>query len=240
MLIASSTSPAVARAATWRANSMAKPQSLAIEVRAEESVVSAMAGKPARSTSKRPTSSAAICWASAALPPLPHSRILLPRRRASTTLWAAAAMSAARVWASACLVSALARRRSTTSLVPADCSAGPQASAAGTVRACSIRRVDEYSGTLLVMDTTRPPAASTTSRPTIRSTDQSPPLASTSGTSRAMTRAGVGSSKISTWSTHARADSTAARSAAFETGRPAPFRARTERSLLRPTRRSCP
>ena len=43
-------------------------------VSADVSVVSAIAGSARRSPMKRPTSSAAMCCASAALPPLPKSR----------------------------------------------------------------------------------------------------------------------------------------------------------------------
>ena len=51
---------------------------LRIEVNVDESVVRAMAGNGRRSISKRLTNSAAICCASAALPPLPKSMILFP------------------------------------------------------------------------------------------------------------------------------------------------------------------
>src|SRR3954454_25340435 len=47
-------------------------------VRIEESVVKAMAGKPRRSLTNRPTNSAARCCASAALPPLPQKSNLPP------------------------------------------------------------------------------------------------------------------------------------------------------------------
>jgi len=46
-------------------------------------VVRAMEGSPLRRRRKRPTSSAARCWESAALPPLPHQSTLLPRTNAS-------------------------------------------------------------------------------------------------------------------------------------------------------------
>src|SRR5450432_2356985 len=42
----------------------------------EVSTVRASAGRAGRSKANRPTSSAAMCWASAALPPLPKRRIL--------------------------------------------------------------------------------------------------------------------------------------------------------------------
>ena len=41
-------------------------------------MVSAIAARPGRSRSKRPTNSAAKCWASAAEPPLPQARTLPP------------------------------------------------------------------------------------------------------------------------------------------------------------------
>src|SRR5438105_4331519 len=44
----------------------------------DESVVKEIAASPARSTTNRPTNSAAKCWASAALPPLPKNRSLPP------------------------------------------------------------------------------------------------------------------------------------------------------------------
>src|SRR5580658_8221416 len=59
-------------------------------VRTEELVVNAQPERLGRSFRNRPLSSAARCWASAALPPLPKNRILLPERRhfviASATL----------------------------------------------------------------------------------------------------------------------------------------------------------
>src|ERR1035438_4633199 len=59
-------------------------------VRTEELVVSAQPERLARSRKNRPLSSAAMCWASAALPPFPKNRILFPERRhfviASATL----------------------------------------------------------------------------------------------------------------------------------------------------------
>jgi len=51
---------------------------VAIAVNAEVSVVSAIAGSPRRWVSKRQTISAAMCWASPPLPPLPHRNIRLP------------------------------------------------------------------------------------------------------------------------------------------------------------------
>src|ERR1035438_45028 len=50
-------------------------------VRTEELVVSAQPERLGRSFRNRPLSSAARCWASAALPPLPKNRILWPERR---------------------------------------------------------------------------------------------------------------------------------------------------------------
>ena len=52
-------------------------------VRTEESVVSARAASARRSRVMRFTSSAARCWASAALPPLPQRRIFPPDRKHS-------------------------------------------------------------------------------------------------------------------------------------------------------------
>jgi hypothetical protein len=65
---------------------------LPIAVRIELSVVSAIAARPGRSRSKRPTSSAAKCCASAAEPPLPQARILLPLVSAPTMRSTAAAI----------------------------------------------------------------------------------------------------------------------------------------------------
>src|SRR4026207_1702419 len=59
-------------------------------VSAEESVVKAIAGNGGRSMRKRLTNSAAICCASAALPPLPKINNLLPLPKAVTiasTAW---------------------------------------------------------------------------------------------------------------------------------------------------------
>ena len=47
-------------------------------VRTDVSVVSAIAGRGGRSMRNRFTNSPAMCWASAALPPFPKSRTLLP------------------------------------------------------------------------------------------------------------------------------------------------------------------
>src|ERR1035441_123512 len=65
-------------------------------VRTEVSVVRAMEGKARRARWKRPTSSAARCCESAALPPLPHHRILFPASRQSVM------RAAARSKASSC------------------------------------------------------------------------------------------------------------------------------------------
>ena len=85
VLMPSSTSPARPSAWTWRAKTPSKPQSLAKAVRNEVSVVNAMAGSPGRSKSfvSRLTNSAAMCWQSAALPPLPQMSSLPPARKAS-------------------------------------------------------------------------------------------------------------------------------------------------------------
>jgi len=82
--IANSTSPGRPRPSTWRLNTWSKPKSLAIADRAEVSVVSASAARPRRGALlNRPVSSAAMCWQSAALPPLPHSSSLPPPRSAA-------------------------------------------------------------------------------------------------------------------------------------------------------------
>src|SRR5579871_2054215 len=47
-----------------------------------------MAGNAGRSPAKRPTSSAARCWASAALPPLPAKRIFRPDCSPAAQAWA--------------------------------------------------------------------------------------------------------------------------------------------------------
>ena len=57
-----------------------------------EKVVEAKDGSDGLSKPYLPTSSAAICWASAAEPPLPHKRILLPDPNAVTQRDIAAAM----------------------------------------------------------------------------------------------------------------------------------------------------
>jgi hypothetical protein len=62
----------------------------------ELSVVSAMDASPGRSRSKRPTSSAARCWQSAALPPLPIQNTRPPRSMQAMTRSAKRAMSGAR------------------------------------------------------------------------------------------------------------------------------------------------
>ena len=61
------------------------------------SVVSAMAASPWRSISKRPTSSAAKCCASAAEPPLPQARICRCRRGLATMASTAPAIGAASI-----------------------------------------------------------------------------------------------------------------------------------------------
>ena len=62
---------------------------------ADVSTVSATAASGSRSPRKWPVSSAAKCWASAALPPLPNVTSLPPRSSAPTRSAASAAMSAA-------------------------------------------------------------------------------------------------------------------------------------------------
>ncbi len=51
----------------------------------EVSVVNAMAGRPRLEVSNLQTNSAAMCWASAALPPLPHMNIRLPPCKVATS-----------------------------------------------------------------------------------------------------------------------------------------------------------
>ena len=74
--IASSTSAGWPSARTCFAKMSANESSLPIEVRVELSVVSASAGRPGRSSSKRFSSSLEKCCESAAEPPLPQERIL--------------------------------------------------------------------------------------------------------------------------------------------------------------------
>ena len=86
-------SPGRPSASTCRANTKSKPKSLAAAVRIELSVVRAIAGRPRRAVSKRPVSSVAMCWLSAALPPLPAKRSLPPLF--STDIAASASAAAA-------------------------------------------------------------------------------------------------------------------------------------------------
>ena len=72
-------------------------------VSAEVSTVSAIAGSPGRSRSKRPTSSAAKCWQSAAEPPLPQASTLLPRPSAAASASPARAMAGRQRFAHALL-----------------------------------------------------------------------------------------------------------------------------------------
>jgi len=83
VLIATRTSPDCASPITCRANTSANPKSLLNAVSDDVSVVNAIAGKDRRGFSYLPISSAAMCWASAALPPFPHSNIFRPACRAS-------------------------------------------------------------------------------------------------------------------------------------------------------------
>jgi hypothetical protein len=80
----------------------------------ELSVVRAIADSAGRSSRKRFTSSAAICWASAALPPLPKSKIFPPARKAPEM--AAAAWTTKSKWPSrkASLSLALSRKIAST------------------------------------------------------------------------------------------------------------------------------
>src|SRR5882672_2445206 len=75
----------------------------------EVSVVSAMAARPGRSRSKRPTNSAAKCCASPAEPPLPQASTLPPPVMAPTRALTASAMGLARISAAAYLRSALSK-----------------------------------------------------------------------------------------------------------------------------------
>ncbi len=78
-----------------------------IAVKIDVSVVKAIAAKPGRSRSKRPTNSAAKCWQSAAEPPLPHARILPPSVRQSMACSIAAAIGSERMEAAFCLAKIL-------------------------------------------------------------------------------------------------------------------------------------
>ena len=73
------TSPSSPIPWTWRENIESKSVSFAQAVRKDESVVRAIDGMGLRSWELiPPISSVAKCWASAALPPFPHQRILPP------------------------------------------------------------------------------------------------------------------------------------------------------------------
>src|SRR5712692_1147676 len=116
---ASNRSPRPTSASTWRAKTCSNPKSLLAAVSTEVLVVSAMAGMAGRSSRKRTTNSAARCWASAALPPLPNSTSLPPAEIAAP---ARSASCATRVTSSAeklCLMrqlsSSCARTRSASS-----------------------------------------------------------------------------------------------------------------------------
>src|SRR5919198_3747355 len=78
--------------------------------------VSDSAGNGARSRRKRPTSSAARCVASAALPPLPNSSTLPPSSMQATTISASSAVRSGRSpSSSACVAATLSPMRSRTS-----------------------------------------------------------------------------------------------------------------------------
>jgi len=79
------TSPGRAKASSCRAKTWSNPRSFPMAVTQELFTDKAKAGKAGRSNAKRPTSSAAICCASAALPPLPNSKTLSPCRNALTS-----------------------------------------------------------------------------------------------------------------------------------------------------------
>jgi hypothetical protein len=80
---------------------------LAIEVRVEVSVVSAIAASGGRSFSKRLSSSAAKCCESAAEPPLPQAMTLPPAARLGPCARAAASIGAAMAASAASLTWAL-------------------------------------------------------------------------------------------------------------------------------------
>ena len=71
-----------------------------------------MAGSPGRSKSlvSRLTNSAAMCWQSAALPPLPQMSSLPPARKASVMTPAAVAIASAQASAVRRLIAALSAR----------------------------------------------------------------------------------------------------------------------------------
>jgi hypothetical protein len=84
-------------------------------VRIEVSVVRARAASGGRSMRKRLTNSAARCWASAALPPLPKNRTLRPAVRAAAVVRAAARMDSALASTDARFTRRLSSRISVTS-----------------------------------------------------------------------------------------------------------------------------
>src|SRR5277367_6243204 len=86
------TSPGWPKASIWRAKTWSKPKSLPQAVRMEVSVVRATARRAARLVERRTTNSATRYWASAAEPPLPATRSLLPDFRASAVSWAMVTM----------------------------------------------------------------------------------------------------------------------------------------------------
>ena len=118
VLIPTSTSPGLPSACTWRAKMPSKPKSLAPAVRMEVSVVSAMAASPGRMKDwlNTPTNSAAMCCASAALPPFPHSITFPPSLRAAAIIAAASRIGCWQCASSLCFVaidpSTCRRRRS--------------------------------------------------------------------------------------------------------------------------------
>ena len=80
------TSPSFPSAFICLENTQEKSESFDILVITDVSVVNAIAGRGGLSSIKRFINSAAICWASAALPPLPNRIILFPWFIASATI----------------------------------------------------------------------------------------------------------------------------------------------------------
>lgn len=105
VLRATRTSPPLASAWTWRAKTSPYPKSLLSAVRADVSVVRAIDGQARLSSSYLPTSSAAMCWASAALPPFPQSKIFWPWSRAEQIISPLRSISMIRVRSNAWIAS---------------------------------------------------------------------------------------------------------------------------------------
>src|SRR5206468_2894824 len=71
-----------------------------------------MAGQAFRSRSNRPTNSAAICWASAALPPFPRRMSFPPDRKHSIIQLAAVSICSTMLESTDCLTAMLSLRQS--------------------------------------------------------------------------------------------------------------------------------